>query len=194
MLRYYELGSWKQTSAKSESKYQKLFQVKSCENVVAKWRPLYSFAAFNRDRCDQESFMENKDQAVLYNIWSHCSHGRLYIVLWHLHIVYQLIEAEWRIYASVKHTNIASDNGLSPVRRQAIISTNADISSIRPWGTYFGDILVKIQNISFKELHLNMSSAKWRPFCIGLNVLTPQQPVPNLIIAVPSDACRCPGI
>ena len=26
----------------------------------------------------------------------------------------QLIEAEWHIYASVQHTNIGSDNGLSP--------------------------------------------------------------------------------
>ena len=33
----------------------------------------------------------------------------------------QLIGAEWRIYALVQHTNIASDYGLSPVWRQAII-------------------------------------------------------------------------
>ena len=42
-----------------------------------------------------------------------------------------LIEAEWWIYASVKHINIGSNNGLSPVRRQAIICTNAAILSIR---------------------------------------------------------------
>ena len=30
-------------------------------------------------------------------------------------------EAEWHIYASVQHTNIGSDNGLAPLRRQAII-------------------------------------------------------------------------
>ena len=35
-------------------------------------------------------------------------------------------------YASVQHINIASDDGLSPVRRQAIIWTNAAILSIRP--------------------------------------------------------------
>ena len=33
----------------------------------------------------------------------------------------KLIEAEWCIYASVKHTNIASDNSLLPVWHQAII-------------------------------------------------------------------------
>ena len=32
-----------------------------------------------------------------------------------------LIEAERRIYASVNYTTIGLDNGLSPVRRQAII-------------------------------------------------------------------------
>ena len=43
-----------------------------------------------------------------------------------------LIEAGLRIYASVKHTNIVWDNGLCPVRRHAIIWTNADMLSIAP--------------------------------------------------------------
>ena len=30
-------------------------------------------------------------------------------------------ETEWRIYASVQHTSIVSDNGLLPFRRQTII-------------------------------------------------------------------------
>ena len=43
-------------------------------------------------------------------------------------LIYELvIEAKWRIYTSVQFTNIGSDNGLSPVRRQAIIITNAAI-------------------------------------------------------------------
>ena len=32
-----------------------------------------------------------------------------------------LIVVEWRIYASMNDVNIASDNGFSPERRQAII-------------------------------------------------------------------------
>ena len=60
-------------------------------------------------------------------------------------------------------TIIGSDNGLSPGRRQAIIQTNA--------GTNFSEILIWIQTFSFKKMHLKMSSAKWRPFCLGLNVL-----------------------
>ena len=70
-----------------------------------------------------------------------------------------------------KLTIIDSDNGLSPERRQAIIWTNAGILLIGPLGTNFNEILISIQTFSFKKMHLKMSSAKWRPFCLGLNVL-----------------------
>ena len=66
---------------------------------------------------------------------------------------------------------IGSDNGLSPDRRQAIIWTNAGILLIGPLGTNFSEILIGIQTFSFKKMHLKMSSAKWRPLCLGLNVL-----------------------
>ena len=72
---------------------------------------------------------------------------------------------------------IGPDNGLSPGRRQAIIWTNAGILLIGPWGTNFSEILVGIQAFSFKKMHLKMSSAKWRPFCLGLNVLTDFSPL-----------------
>ena len=68
-------------------------------------------------------------------------------------------------------TIIGPDNGLSPGRRQAIIWTNARILLIGPWGTNLNEILIGIHTFSFKKIHLNMSSAKWRPFCLGLNVL-----------------------
>ena len=70
-----------------------------------------------------------------------------------------------------KLTNIGSDNGLSPGRRQAIIWTNAGILLIGPLGTNFSEILIVSHTFSFKKMHLKMSSAKWRPFCLGLNVL-----------------------
>ena len=57
-------------------------------------------------------------------------------------------------------------------RRQAIIETNSGILSIRPLGTNFSEILIKIQNISFTKKHLKISSAKWRPFCPGRDELT----------------------
>ena len=66
---------------------------------------------------------------------------------------------------------IGSDNGLSPGRRQAIIWTNAGIFLIGSWGTNFSELLIGIHTFSFKKIHLKMSSVKWRPFCLGLNVL-----------------------
>ena len=71
-----------------------------------------------------------------------------------------------------KLTTIGLDNGLSPGQRQAIIWTNAGILLIGPLGTNFSEILLRIQTFSFKKMHLKVSSAKWRPFCLGLNVLS----------------------
>ena len=66
---------------------------------------------------------------------------------------------------------IGLDNGLSPGRRQAIVWTNAGILLIGPLGTNFSEMLIGIQAFSFKKMHLKMSSAKLRPFCLGLDVL-----------------------
>ena len=70
-----------------------------------------------------------------------------------------------------KLSTIGSDNGLSPDRRQAIIWTNAGLLSIEPLQTYFSENWIKMQPFSLKKMHLKMSSAKWRPSCLGLNVL-----------------------
>ena len=68
-------------------------------------------------------------------------------------------------------TIIGSDNGLSPGRRQAIIWTIAGILLIGPLGTNFSEILIEIHTFSLKKMHLKMSSGKWPPFSLGLNVL-----------------------
>ena len=70
-----------------------------------------------------------------------------------------------------KLTIIGSDNSLSPGRRQAIIWTNAGILLIGPVGTNFSEILIEIYTFSFKKMRLKIPSAKWRPCCLGLNVL-----------------------
>ena len=69
-------------------------------------------------------------------------------------------------------TIIGSDNGLAPTRHQAITWTNDRILLIRPLEANFNEILSEILTFSFKKIHLNMLSAKWRPFCLCLNVLT----------------------
>ena len=71
-----------------------------------------------------------------------------------------------------KVTIIDSDNGLSPGRCQAIIWTNAGILLIGPLGINLSEILIEILTLSFQKMRFKASSAKWRPFCLGLNVLT----------------------
>ena len=71
------------------------------------------------------------------------------------------------IYASVNWVSIGSGNGLSPVRRQAITETDADILSIGLLETNFNEILIDVHDFSLINMHLKMSSEKWRPFCPG---------------------------
>ena len=66
---------------------------------------------------------------------------------------------------------IGSNSDLSPERRQAIIWTNAGILLIGSLGTNFGEILIEIYTFSVTKMPLKMSG-KWRPFCIGFNVVT----------------------
>ena len=68
-------------------------------------------------------------------------------------------------------TVIGSDYGLSPGRHQAIIWTIAGTLLIGPVGTNFNEILIEIHTFSLKKMQLKMSSEKWRPFCLSLNVL-----------------------
>ena len=91
------------------------------------------------------------------------------------HVVSHLYLTHWGRVTHIcvgKLTISGSDNGLSPGRRQAIIWTNAGILLIGPIGTDFSEILTEIYTFSFRKMHLKMSSAKWRPYCHSLNVLT----------------------
>ena len=103
-------------------------------------------------------------------------------VRWPVNLIYCCLIMKWVVtwlthWGRMTHicvgklTIIGSDNGLSPGRRQAIIWTNAWILLIWPLGTNFNEILIGNQTFSFKKMHLKMSSAKWRPFCLSLNVL-----------------------
>ena len=118
--------------------------------------------------------------------WSHADNHKLYTLVAYLNCIelhgLPVMEMAYATdtlthWGRVTHicvgklTNIGSDNGLSPGRRQAIIWTNAGILLIRPLGTNFSEFLIIIHTFSFNEMQLKMSSAKWRPFCLGLNVL-----------------------
>ena len=43
---------------------------------------------------------------------------------------------------------------------------------IGPLGTNFSEILIKIHTFTFKKMRLKMSSGKWKPSCLGLDVLS----------------------
>ena len=73
-------------------------------------------------------------------------------------------------------TIIGSHNGLSPGCRETIIWSSAGILLTGPLGTNFSNILIEIHTFSFKQRHLKISSRKWRPCCLGLNVLTSSSP------------------
>ena len=75
---------------------------------------------------------------------------------------------------------------MTHIWRQAIIWTNAGILLIRPLGTNFSEILIGIQAFSLTKMHCKMSSAKWRPFRLGLNVLKNAYFIPRM-----SDCSRC---
>ena len=105
-------------------------------------------------------------------------HARLWYLNCQLNRDTQSCVKPWTHWGRVTHICaskiiiIGSDNGLARTRCQAIIWSNAGILLIRTLGTNFIEILSKVNTFWFKEMHLEMSSVKWRPFCFGLNVFT----------------------
>ena len=94
--------------------------------------------------------------------------------IYKIHVLPLYVLTDWGRVTHIcirKPNIIGSNNDLSPGRRQNIIWTNDGVLLIWPLGTNFSEIFSKIHTFSFKKMHLKTSSAKWRPFCLGLNVL-----------------------
>ena len=83
-----------------------------------------------------------------------------------------------------KLTIIGSDNGLSPGRRQVIIWTNTGILLIWRLEIDFNEVLIEMYIFSLKKMQLRLSSAKWRPYCLGFMVLNEYQPVYSHYLAI----------
>ena len=156
------------------------------------WR-YCSFALRHRILCFMNMFCHIIDVAFVI-----CYHSFLLDLffssrVWSIHLYYHICpvnslrSSDAYIYVT---SVIASDNGLSPGRRQAIIWTNSGILLIRPLGTKFSEILIKFHTLSFNKTHLKMSSVKQRPFCLGFNVLKVVEEPPwiNEIFLLLSDA------
>ena len=82
------------------------------------------------------------------------------------------------IYVLVTYAIVGSDNGLLPVQCHTIIWIKARSLLTGPLRTNFSEIWIKMKQHPLKKMYLKMSCAKWRPICLGLNVLiTPTEPL-----------------
>ena len=108
------------------------------------------------------------------------------------HMVSPRVLTHWR---RVRHicvsnlTTIGSDNGLSPGRHQAVISSNSGIILIGALGTNFNGILIETLAFSFKKMCFKVSSAKYRPFCLCRNVLRSNSIIISRLCAVEILGC-----
>ena len=77
----------------------------------------------------------------------------------------------WVMHIFVRNVNIiGSDNDLAPGWCQAINWINDGILLIWTSGTNFIEISIEINTFSLNKMHFKISSGKWWPFCLGLNV------------------------
>ena len=95
---------------------------------------------------------------------------RRYSLMYHLKISYNfcLTHGDRVTHICVsKITIIGSDDGLLP--GEVTIWINV-VLSIRHLGTNVNEIVIKIP-FSYKKMNFTKLSAKWWPFCLGINVL-----------------------
>ena len=107
------------------------------------WRPSWKMAAILKFCVARVFFLKSDPHRVFV--------PNLLLVSWFERFL-QLsapLHTKCRIYASVNWVSIGSNNGLSSARPE-------------PAPMYY-----KIHNLSFKKMHLKMSSAKWRSFHSG---------------------------
>ena len=101
------------------------------------------------------TFSDHHNIKILYNKWDFKSH-------------YLTHSGRETHICAGNLTTIGSDKSLSPSRCQAIIWTN-------DWALligHFSKIFLKLLTFPFKKIRLKVSFAKWRPFCLDLNMLT----------------------
>ena len=125
--------------------------------------------------CDVKGlfWLPSISKSVMQHDALQCITCKMNITIYHQHYIFSMVLTHWGRVTHIcvsKLTIIRSDNGLSPDRRQAIIWTNTGLL-IGPLGTNFSEILIEILTFSLKKMRLNVSSAKRRPFRLGLNVL-----------------------
>ena len=89
--------------------------------------------------------------------------------IWYWYIGQQ-IKATWRKCVSVITAFIGSDNGFTLVRCQAIVWSNDGLLLNEPLRKELIEILIKSYKSLFVTMRSKMPSARWRSFCLGLNM------------------------
>ena len=109
---------------------------------------------------------ENKTLCMVCGI-QYASHGHgVSVTEWEYIYAYTCLKSS----PLVPHISV-SEFGSALVQIMAWRRIGAGLLPIGPLGTNFHGIWIKMQNFSFKQMHLKTSSAKWRPFCPGVDEL-----------------------
>ena len=112
-------------------------------------------------------FNDTKDSSDNYRLSTARVHGFCIVTK----VLLEVVLNGFYLSLWVQLITICSDHVLSPGRLQAIVWTNAGILLIWTSRANFSEILSEIHTFSLHKMHLKMSSAKWRQFCLVLNVI-----------------------
>ena len=83
----------------------------------------------------------------------------------------QLIEAECRILPSINLSSLVQIMACRLIGAKPLSEPMLDYCQLDPCEHISMKSWLKIQQFSLKKIHVKMSTAKWRPSCLGLNVL-----------------------
>ena len=123
---------------------------------------------------DRYRYTYKANKRIFYNLLSYAFYLSVFRI-WRVNLSNNTNvnhEAGWRIHASVNWAFIGSYNGLSSVRRHAIIWTiNGGLRPLRPLETNLRENWVKIRKLLCGKRRFKMSSAKWRTFCLSLGLI-----------------------
>ena len=89
----------------------------------------------------------------------------------------ELIEAEWRIYAAANIPPLLQIMACRLFGAKPLSEPMLSYCQLDPKEYISVKFYLKFKTFHSRKRHLRMSSAKWQPFCLNLNVLTlmPQQ-------------------
>ena len=119
----------------------------------------------------------SSDNGLLSNRWQAIICSNIGMLYWCMYASLGLDLTHWGQVTHIcvsKLTIIGSDNGLSPGRRQAIIWTNAGILLIRPLGTNFNEMWIKILTFiihenAFEGVVCEMASILFQPQWVNVH-------------------------